>query len=122
MVAPCSPLSRTLCAGFAGAAGGILDSACARRSAGRQVGTKGWPFGRTKGWISCGGGHLCALVIGIEQRLALQQGAKDIEQTIADATQCPCMAMATAAQLGVALLADRIVLNGDPRPVVEGLP
>jgi hypothetical protein len=28
---------------------GILDSVCARRSAGRQVGTKGWPFSRTKG-------------------------------------------------------------------------
>ena len=38
-VAPCSPLSRTLGAGFAGA-DGILDSVCARRSAGWQVGTK----------------------------------------------------------------------------------
>ena len=40
-------LSRTLRAGFAGAAavrGGILDCRCARRSAGRQVGTKGWSF------------------------------------------------------------------------------
>src|SRR2546428_13259222 len=42
MVAPCSPPSRTLRAGFAGAASGILDRACARRSAARQVGTKGW--------------------------------------------------------------------------------
>lgn len=34
-------LSRTLRAGYAGA-DGILDSICARRSAGRQVGTKEW--------------------------------------------------------------------------------
>jgi hypothetical protein len=36
--------SRTLRAGFAGAAGGLLDDACARRSGGRQVGTTGWPL------------------------------------------------------------------------------
>src|SRR5205814_10192421 len=31
--------------------GGILDCRCARRSAGRQVGTKGWSYSdRTKGW------------------------------------------------------------------------
>jgi hypothetical protein len=40
-IAPCSLLSRTLRAGFAGAYG-ILDSICARRSADRQVGTKEW--------------------------------------------------------------------------------
>jgi hypothetical protein len=44
MLAPCSMLSRTLRAGYAGAASGILDSICARRSAHRQVGTKGWLF------------------------------------------------------------------------------
>src|SRR5215471_18542488 len=39
--------SRTLRAGSSGAAdwtGGILDCRCARRSARRQVGTKGWSF------------------------------------------------------------------------------
>src|SRR5436190_22442601 len=31
--------------------GGILDCRCARRSARRQVGTKGWSYSdRTKGW------------------------------------------------------------------------
>jgi hypothetical protein len=40
-VAPCSPLSRTLRAGYAGA-DGILDSVCARRCWVRQVGTKEW--------------------------------------------------------------------------------
>jgi hypothetical protein len=35
---------RTLRAGFAGSAGGLLDDACARRSGGRQVGTTGWPL------------------------------------------------------------------------------
>src|SRR5438105_1055712 len=42
-LAPCSMLSRTLRAGIAGAASGILDSLCARRPADGQVGTKGWP-------------------------------------------------------------------------------
>src|SRR5215211_2633461 len=42
MVAPCLPPSRTLRAGFAGAAGGILDGGCARRSGEPPVGTKGW--------------------------------------------------------------------------------
>src|SRR5712691_3974563 len=53
MVAPCSPPSRTLRAGFAGAASGILDGACApalRRPAGRDEGMV--PCGRTKGWSS----------------------------------------------------------------------
>jgi hypothetical protein len=36
-------------AGFAGAASGILDSVCARRSTGSQVGTKGWPPPSNKG-------------------------------------------------------------------------
>lgn len=49
MLAPCSMLSRTLRAGYAGAASGILDSICARRSAHRQVGTKGWSFQSNKG-------------------------------------------------------------------------
>jgi hypothetical protein len=40
-VAPCSMLSRTLRAGFAGAEG-ILDSICALRCGDRQVGTKEW--------------------------------------------------------------------------------
>src|SRR5260221_84805 len=41
--------SRTLRAGFADAAGGILDEACARRSGDRQVGTKGWPLWSNNG-------------------------------------------------------------------------
>jgi hypothetical protein len=57
MLAPCSTLSRTLRAGFAGAAqrcqglalSGILDNVCARRSADRQVGTKGWRLRSNKG-------------------------------------------------------------------------
>ena len=48
-VAPCSALSRTLRAGSAGAASGLLDSACARRSAAWQVGTKEWSLWSNKG-------------------------------------------------------------------------
>ena len=45
---------RTLRAGSAGAhrvRGGILDCRCARRSAERQVGTKGWSFRSNKGML-----------------------------------------------------------------------
>ena len=49
MLAPCSTLSRTLRADFVGAASGIPDNVCARRSAHQQVGTKGWPHRSNKG-------------------------------------------------------------------------
>jgi hypothetical protein len=43
-LAPCSMLSRTLRAGVAGAASGILDSPLRAALCRRQVGTKGWPL------------------------------------------------------------------------------
>jgi hypothetical protein len=52
MLVDCSAVlapSRTLRAGFAGAAGGILDSACVRRSGQSKVGTKGWSLPSNKG-------------------------------------------------------------------------
>ena len=49
MLAPCSTLARTLRADFVGAASGIPDNVCARRSAHQQVGTKGWPHRSNKG-------------------------------------------------------------------------
>lgn len=48
-VALCSASSRTLRAGFAGAASGLLDETCARRSGRRQVGTRDGRCGQTPG-------------------------------------------------------------------------
>src|SRR3954468_6663769 len=59
------------------------------------------------------------LIAGIEQRLAFEERAQDIEQSIADGAQRSCVTMATAAQFGVTLLADRIVLDGDPSAMME---
>src|SRR5271163_3170835 len=86
-LAPCSSLSRTLRAAVGGAASGILDSACARRSAGRQVGTKEWPPGRTKEWTSCGRRDLRRFVVGIVERLPLEGSAQHVEQSVADPAQ-----------------------------------
>src|ERR1700680_1327910 len=120
-VAPCSALSRTLRAGSAGAASGILDSACARRSADRQVGTKEWSFRSNQGMGSGSGGHWRVPVVGIEQRLALEQRAQQVEQAISDAAQGAAMAVTATAQLGVAATADRIMLHVDARPMIDGV-
>src|SRR5712671_6801938 len=57
--------------------GGILDCRCARRSARRQVGTKGWPFSiEQRDGTGCSrAGGLANLVGGVEQRLLFEQGA-----------------------------------------------
>src|ERR1700704_1659344 len=67
--------------------------------------------------------HSClrTRIVGIEQRLPLEQRAQDIEQSIADAAQRPGVAVPAAAQLGVALFADRIMLNGGTSPVIDGV-
>jgi hypothetical protein len=54
MLAPCSPPSRTLRAGFAGApqAGHPGPRLRAALPPPGQVGTKGWSCSRTKGWTS----------------------------------------------------------------------
>ena len=120
-VAPCSALSRTLRAGFAGAAGGLLDSACARRSADWRSGRRNGRCGRTKELTSCRRDRLRARVIGIVKDLPLEQFAKNVEQAIADATQRPPVTVATASQFGVAGSADWIVLDGHTRPMIKGI-
>src|SRR5215510_234266 len=97
--------------------GGILDSACARRSAARQVGTQEWSFRSNKGMASCCCGQAGGLVSRIEQSLVLEQRAQDIEQAIADASQRPRVAVATPTQRGVAVTAVWMVLNGHPSPM-----
>src|ERR1700676_764974 len=120
-LAPCSSLFRTLRAAVGGAASGILDSACARRSAGRQVGTKEWPPSRTKEWTSCGRRLLHRLVVGIVERLALERGAQHIEQSVADPAQSPRMTVSTPAQFGITRFARWVVLGGDAGPMIDGI-
>ena len=64
-IALCSGPSRTLRAGFAGAASGILDSPCAQRSGGGQVGTEGWPLRSNKGMV-----FVIATIFGVIARPA----------------------------------------------------
>src|SRR5215216_4170707 len=71
--------------------------------------------------LLCGGGHLRRFVIWIEQDLPFQERAENIEQPIGDTAQCPSMAVAAAAQFGVTLAADRIVLHGHAGPVIDGV-
>src|SRR2546428_2802928 len=70
--------------------------------------------------LSCCG-QLRGLVIGVEQDLPLEQGAQDRQQPIADAAQRASMAVPALAQRRVLPAAGWIMLNGDPRPVIEGL-
>src|SRR5215211_3616421 len=71
--------------------------------------------------LSCGGGHLRRFVIWIEQDLPLQEHAENIEQPIGDTAQCPSMAVPAAAQFGIALAADRIMLDGHAGPMIDGV-
>src|SRR5215204_6974752 len=71
--------------------------------------------------LSCGGGHLRRFVIWIEQDLPFQERAENIEQPIGDTAQGPSMAVPAAAQLGIALAADRIMLDGYAAPMINGL-
>src|ERR1700744_3670025 len=102
-----------------GCPAGILDSVCARRSAGRQVGTKEWSLLRSnKGMgLSCCG-HLQGLVIGIEQDLSLEQSEEDRQQTVGDSAQCPGVTVTSTSQFGVTSFTGRIVLNGTACPVI----
>ena len=90
-------------AGVAGTAAAILDGGCARRSAGRQVGTKEWCCGRTKEW-GLGSSFCWRLgVIWIEQDLAFEQRAQHVEQAIGNATQRARMIVAPHAQRRIPL-------------------
>ena len=71
-----------------------------------------------KGMGQSGRSRLRGLVVTIEQPLAFEQRAHDIEQSIADGAERSCMTMTTAAQLGVALFAGRIMLDGNPAPMM----
>ena len=117
-------LSRTLCAGSADAAalsGGILDCRCARRSARRQVGTKGWPFSiEQRDGTGCSrAGGLANLVGGVEQRLLFEQGAGHRQQAVGDGAQGAAVAVAALAQRGITAAAERVALGCQARPMIE---
>ena len=84
-------------AGVAVTAAAILDGGCARRSAGRQVGTKEWCCGRTKEW-GLGSSRCWRLgVTGIEQDLTFEQRAQHVEQAVGNAAQRTRMIVAARA-------------------------
>jgi hypothetical protein len=58
-------------------------------------------------------------VTGIEKDLSFKLRAQHVEQAIGNAAQRACMTVAPRAQRRIALAADRIVRNGDPRPMIE---
>src|SRR5262245_34126309 len=72
--------------------------------------------------LSCCDGALLEMIMGVEENLTLKQRAGERQQPIADGAQGPAMAMAALAQGGIALSADRIMLGGDARPMMEGSP
>ena len=57
-------------------------------------------------------------VTGIEQDLSFEQRAQHVEQAIGNAAQRTRMIVAARAQRRIALAADGVVLNGDPRPMI----
>jgi len=58
---------------------------------------------------------------GIEDGLVFEHRAGDAEQAVGDAAKCTSVAVAAGTQRGVFRLADGVVLNRDPGPVVDGV-
>src|SRR5205809_7601248 len=69
---------------------------------------------------SCCSGNLLAVIIGIEQGLTPKQSAGQPQQPIAKRAQGTAMAVTALAQGGRALLAYRVTLTGNPRPMIDG--
>ena len=63
-----------------------------------------------------------ALVTGHEGCPVLEHLAGDLEQAVADGSQRPGMSVTAGAERGVPRLADRVVDDGDPGPVMDGVP
>src|SRR5260370_15574872 len=114
--------SRTHRAGFAGAAGGIRDEPCARRSGGRQVGTKGWSLRSNQGMVLIGSrrNFLGGGVSRIERCMCSQHRTGDGEQSVGDSPQGAPMGMPAFAEFGIAAAAQIVLVNGGPRPVIDG--
>jgi hypothetical protein len=112
-VAPCSPPSRTLRAGYAGA-DGILDSGCARRCWVRQVGTKEWSqAAEQRNEALLRGDGLSTPLVCLIQGPVGERRAQGGKQAISHATQSTRMAMAALPQGVVASPGGCVALDGD---------
>ena len=58
-------------------------------------------------------------VIVIKNLLVCEHRASNFEESVSDAAQCPCVAMAPGTQSGVFAFADKVMLDRDPSPVVD---
>ena len=58
---------------------------------------------------------------GVESRAGFQHCAGDIEQAVGDRSQGAAVTMAPAPQDGIFGSTSRIMLDGDPRPMVHGV-
>jgi hypothetical protein len=117
-VALCSASSRTLRAGFAGAASGLLDHACAQHSGRRQVGTQGWSL-RSNTGMFCGSGRLLLGTTRVKHGLLVEHRASHREQPVGNAAEGAPVAVTALAQFGIAAAAERIVLDSNPGPVID---
>ena len=98
---------------------GLLGSACARRSAEGRSGRGDGGGRRTKRCPLPGFDRRA--VGGVEQGLALEQGAGDPEQPVGDAAQGTTIGVPTRPGCLVAAAAFGVMLHSDPRPVEHGL-
>ena len=60
-------------------------------------------------------------VILIKYLLVCEHRASNFEESVSDAAQRPCVAVALGTQSGVFVFADRVMLDRDPSPVVDGI-
>src|SRR5258707_8746856 len=111
----CSAPSRTLRAASGGAASGILDRACAQRSASSRVGAEGWPrvaVEQKDGFLVHAAARF-ACVLGVEHSPAGEHHAGHGEQSVGDAAQGAAVAVTALPQTGVSATAQFVVLDGD---------
>src|SRR3984893_1810321 len=109
-------LSRTVCAGSAGAAGFAATSLTAAARGALPGGRSGRRDGRFRSNKGMGegcsrAGGLANLVVGVEQRLLFEQGAGHRQQAVGDGAQGAAVAVAALAQRGITAAAARVVLG-----------
>ena len=57
----------------------------------------------------------------IKNLLVFEHRTSYFEESVSDAMQRPCVAVALGTQSGVFVFADRVMLDRDPCPVVDGV-
>ena len=66
-------------------------------------------------------GEFMSWVILIKNLLVCEHRASHFEESVSDAAQRPCVAVAPGTQSGVFVFADWVMLDRDPSPVVDGV-